>query len=103
MVQDWSQQPVEQLLEEPPQLVLYLYTPLCGTCQVAGKMVQVLSELLPGIPFAKLDLNFHEQLATKYLIESVPCLLFFQDGEVVEKIYAFHSVPHLYHVLTKYQ
>jgi thiol-disulfide isomerase/thioredoxin len=43
-----------------------------------------------------MNLNFYPELAEKFQIESVPCLLFIKDGEMVEMIYAFNSVPFLY-------
>ncbi|MBB2481495.1 thioredoxin family protein [Bacillus sp. APMAM] len=78
---------------------LYLYTPLCGTCQVAGKILRITEELLPSLQMYKTDLNYSPQLAEKFQIESVPCLLLFQNGVLREKIYAFHSVPFIFEKL----
>jgi len=78
---------------------LYLYTPLCGTCQVAGRILSVTEELFPSLQMFKTDLNYSPKLAEDYQVESVPCLLLFQNGELKEKIYAFHSVPYLYEKL----
>jgi thioredoxin-like negative regulator of GroEL len=74
--------------------LLYFYTPLCGTCQVASKMLQIVEELIE-VPMGKMNLNFYPDLAKNFAIESVPSLLFIRNGEVQETIYAFHSVPYL--------
>ncbi|MGX1983547.1 thioredoxin [Thermolongibacillus altinsuensis] len=79
--------------------VMYLYTPLCGTCQVAGRMVDVVKELFPNVTFVKEDLNYIPERAIEWQVESVPCLLIFKNGELVKKIYAFHSVPYLYETI----
>lgn len=78
---------------------LYLYTPLCGTCQVAGKMLSVVEQLMPHYNWLKADLNFMPALAEQYSIESVPCLLVIRKNQLVKKMYAFHSVPFLYESL----
>ncbi|MDF2536177.1 MAG: thioredoxin family protein [Bacillales bacterium] len=75
---------------------IYVYTPMCGTCQVASKMIRVLRELKPNVKIEEFDLNFHKSIAEKYHIESVPCLLIFEDDQLLEKIYAFKSVPYLF-------
>lgn len=31
--------------------LLYLYTPFCGTCQLASKMLTVVKEMLPDVAF----------------------------------------------------
>ena len=82
-------------------LALYLYTPMCGTCQVAGRMIEIVENLPQPFVFAKANLNYMADFATEYAVESVPCLLLFKDGVEVERIYAFQSVPFLYEALKK--
>lgn len=94
-IQQWTREQWEVSLEASAVSIFYLYTPMCGTCAVATKMVEVIAAMKPGLPIGKADLNYLQDLAVEYAIESVPCLLIQKDGELVEKIYAFHSVPHL--------
>ncbi|MET3576372.1 thioredoxin family protein [Bhargavaea ullalensis] len=98
-METWTLEDFEQAAGRSAKAAYYLYTPLCGTCQVASKMIDVMAELLPGLPIGKADLNYHEEVAAKYGVESVPCLLISRQGEPVEKIYAFQSVPYLYEKL----
>ena len=74
---------------------IFVYTPICGTCKVAMKMIHVLRELRQDIPIEEYNLNIHKNLAEKFHIESVPCLLIFEGNQLREKIYAFNSVPYL--------
>lgn len=94
---------MQELLENNREILfgentkfLYLYTPLCGTCQVAGRMLSVVEQLLPDSNWLKADLNFVPSLAEEYAIESVPCLLVLKNNQLIKKIYAFQSVPFLY-------
>lgn len=94
-MQEWSREKLDIALNENEVVLLYLYTPLCGTCQLASKMLLITSELLSGAPIGKINLNYQPEIAEHWGIESVPCLLVFKGGELMKKIYAFHSVPDL--------
>jgi|GEM_PF-706378 Thioredoxin. len=77
----------------------FLYTPFCGTCHLAERMVAILEEMMPEMAAGKSDINYMADFAREYQIQSVPCLLLFAGGEIREKIYAFHSVSFLYEQL----
>ena len=62
-------------MKESPEAAFYLYTPMCGTCAVASKMMEVITVMRPEIPIGKADLNYVQDIAIDYEIESVPCLL----------------------------
>jgi thiol-disulfide isomerase/thioredoxin len=91
----WNLDDVSSFLNNHSSGLIYFYTPLCGTCQVASRMLQVIEKMV-DVKIGKMNLNFFPELANKFEIESVPCLLIVKDGEVLEMIYAFHSVPFLY-------
>ena len=95
-INDWNEQINNQDL-----VAFYLYTPMCGTCAVATKMLDVIESLLPDLPIGKANINFHQQFALENQIESVPCLLIWRKDQRIEKLYAFQSVPHLYEKLKK--
>ncbi|HEY9571434.1 MAG TPA: thioredoxin family protein [Metalysinibacillus sp.] len=97
-MEQWTKEQFEQYKAEG-KAALYVYTPMCGTCQVASRMMEVVKHLVPHRKIGALDLNFEEQLAMTYEIESVPCLLIVDDGKITEKVYAFQSVPYLYELL----
>jgi thiol-disulfide isomerase/thioredoxin len=92
---DWNLDDVSSFLKNHSSGLIYFYTPLCGTCQVASRMLQVIEKMV-DVKIGKMNLNFSPELANKFEIESVPCLLIIKDGEVLEMIYAFRSVPFLY-------
>lgn len=91
---EWTREQWEHHKNDGQLSLLYLYTPMCGTCMVASKMMQVINELVPN-PVGQANINYLENLAMEYEIESVPCLLIAKHGHVYKKIYAFQSVPYL--------
>jgi thioredoxin-like negative regulator of GroEL len=92
---DWNLDEVSSFLKNHSSGLIYFYTPLCGTCQVASKMLLVIEKIV-DVKIGKMNLNYYPELAKRYEIQSVPCLLFIKDGELAEMIYAFHSVPFLF-------
>ena len=91
---EWTRKEWEANISQSNITLFYLYTPMCGTCQVAHKMMEVVQELV-DVPIGQANINFIQDVANDYQIESVPCLLITKEGAVVRKIYAFQSVPYL--------
>ncbi len=98
-MKEWNKKELKLNLEQNKRNIIYLYTPLCGTCQVAKKMLSVVNELLPTTDIGICDLNYIPEFAREWEIESVPCLLITENDIVKEKIYAFQSVEYLYNKL----
>ena len=82
--------------------IIYFYTPLCGTCKLATKILTVISHLLSEKNIFSCNINLVPDLAQKMRIKSVPCLLVIENGLVEKEVYAFHSVPHLLNILEEY-
>jgi thioredoxin 1 len=89
-------------IQDEGLMILYLYTPMCGTCQVAKRMLSVVDELFPLQNIHSANLNYFPMEAQDLGVESVPCLLIFKDGHVKERIYAFQSVGFLYELIKQY-
>ncbi|MFJ7639349.1 thioredoxin family protein [Peribacillus sp. NPDC097264] len=98
-MEEWKEEDFKQAVDQGNTFSLYLYTPLCGTCQVASRMLSITLELFPEMKAGKMNMNYVQTLAERYEIESVPCLLLFEKGKMTKKIYAFQSVPYLYGLL----
>ena len=49
-MEQWNRDQWLQLMNDKQQTAFYIYTPMCGTCEVANKMVEVIGSLLPDLP-----------------------------------------------------
>ncbi len=59
----------------------------CGPCKMIAPVVEELAGEYEGqLKVAKMDVDTHKQVAMKYGIRSIPTLLLFKDGEVVEQV-----------------
>ncbi|SDC49261.1 hypothetical protein SAMN02799630_00187 [Paenibacillus sp. UNCCL117] len=80
--------------KEGPRYVL-LVTPLCGTCQAARRMLEIVAVMDPGLRLGLADINLCRELAGAWRIESVPCLVETRGGRVLRKRYRMEGVPAL--------
>ena len=92
---EWKEEQLNEQLKEKGRMVVFFYTPLCGTCQVAKKMLTVAEAMLPGIEIGMCNLNFMPYKAKQYEIESVPCLIMIEQEQIRKKMYAFHSIEYI--------
>lgn len=99
-MEEWTMEQWQQY-QQQDKVALYLYTPLCGTCAVASKMLNIVKILNPSLQIGKMNVNYNQSLAIQYEVESVPCLLIIKNGIVQDKIYAFQSVPYLDEIVKK--
>jgi thioredoxin 1 len=75
--------------------MLDFYATWCGPCKTIAPVVEQLSDEFAdkGVKVGKVDIDQAPQLAVKFGIQGVPTLLFFKDGEVVDKLSGAHSKP----------
>jgi thiol-disulfide isomerase/thioredoxin len=93
-MKEWTREELISFIESESPGIVYFYTPLCGTCQVASRMLEIIREMV-NVEIGKMNLNYYPDFAKGFAVESVPCLLFVKNGEVLEMVYAVHSVPYL--------
>jgi thioredoxin-like negative regulator of GroEL len=82
---------------------VFVYTPMCGTCRLAEKMLQIVEAALPDCPLARVHIMELKRDMERWRIESVPCLLAIRNGVVIRKLYAFRSVDYVYQEILRLQ
>jgi len=59
----------------------------CGPCRAIAPIIEELAGQYEGkVKIAKLDVDDNQATASKYNVRSIPTLLFFQNGKVVDQI-----------------
>ncbi|WP_240479806.1 thioredoxin family protein [Paenibacillus wynnii] len=67
---------LEILEQEGRPLAVFFYTPLCGTCNAARRMLEVAEHMLPpDLIVASANVNMMPGLVAQYRISSVPALM----------------------------
>lgn len=75
----------EILGSQKPVLVDF-WAEWCGPCKLIGPVVEELAKEYDGkAVIAKVDVDSNPAVSAKYGIRSIPTLLFFKNGEIVDK------------------
>lgn len=76
----------EVIKSEIPVLVDF-WAVWCGPCKMIAPIVNELAfEYTGKVKVGKLDIDNNQQVAMKYGIRSIPTLLIFKDGKIVDQI-----------------
>ena len=63
------------------------WAPWCGPCRIVGPIVEELAESYDGrLSVGKLNTDDKPTVASEFNIRSIPTLLFFKDGRVVDQL-----------------
>jgi len=77
----------DTVIQRFPVVVVDCWAPWCMPCLMVAPIVAELAKDYTGkIVFCKLNMDENRSIAMKYGIQSIPTLLVFQNGELVDQI-----------------
>ena len=75
-----------ELLASDKPLMVDFWATWCGPCRILSPTVdEIAEEYADRITVAKCNVDDADEIAMQYRIMSIPTLLFFKNGEVVDK------------------
>ena len=78
---------IDSTVSKYPILVVDCWAPWCGPCRMVGPVVEELAKEMQGkIVFGKLNVDENRATSMKYGIMSIPTLLVFKNGNLVDNI-----------------
>lgn len=76
----------EIVLKADKPVIVDFWAEWCGPCRMVGPILSELSDEFEGkAVIAKLDVDSNPTVTMKYGIRNIPTVLYFKDGEVVDK------------------
>ena len=84
--EDVTSQSFEETITTNDIVIVDFWAPWCGPCRSFAPTYEKVSENHPDIVFAKVNTEEEQELASHFQIRSIPTLMIFKNGEVVDKI-----------------
>ena len=76
-----------KVLQSDKPVLVDFWAEWCGPCKMLSPTIDALaSEFSDKYAIGKLNVDNNSDIATKYGIRSIPCLLFFKDGKVEKQV-----------------
>ena len=76
----------DKLVEDESVLVVDCWAPWCGPCRMVAPVIEELAKDYAGkVTFAKLNVDQNQGISMRYRIQSIPTMLFFKNGKLVDQ------------------
>jgi thioredoxin 1 len=77
----------KEMIQNHSLVVVDCWAPWCGPCRMVAPIIEELSRDYAGrILFGKLNVDENREVSTQYEIMSIPTLLVFKNGKLVDTI-----------------
>jgi|TARA_B100001971_G_C18045284_1_gene459855 thioredoxin 1 len=82
-----SDQEFNEIIKNGHKLVVVdFFAEWCMPCLMLSPVIEELAEEMKEVKFVKINVDDNKELAGKYQVSSIPCLILFKDGKEVERL-----------------
>lgn len=86
----------DEVIQADTPVLVDFWAEWCGPCRMVGPVVEELAGDYEGrVKVGKVDVDSNPQISMQYGIRSIPSLLIFKNGEVVDQIVGAVPKTHL--------
>jgi thioredoxin 1 len=79
-----------EVIDSDKPVLVDFWAEWCGPCKMIAPVLEnIASDYSDSLKIAKLDVDNNPQTSMKFGVMSIPTLLLFKNGEVVEKLIGF--------------
>jgi len=76
-----------EVIQSDKPVVVDFFANWCGPCKMIAPLLEQISDEVAGqASIVKIDVDQNKEMASQYGVKSIPTLIIFKNGEVVDKI-----------------
>ena len=94
----------QEVLNSDLPVVVDFYADWCGPCKIIAPIIEELAAEYEGkVKIGKINVDEEQNSSKKYKVMSIPTLMFFKDGEQVDKLVGMLSKEQLVEKLESFK
>ena len=75
-----------EVLENETPVLVDFWAPWCGPCRMVSPILEEIANERDDVRVVKLNTDDNQQTAAGYAVTSIPTVILFKDGEIVDKV-----------------
>ena len=91
----------QEVLNSDKPVLMDFWAPWCGPCRMVVPLVEEIAKERSDIKVVKINVDEEQELAMQFGVMSIPTLILFKDGQVVDTLVGYHPKAALADLIKK--